>query len=109
MIREATSDLGNVEADSFVGLLVDYAEKRKARVIVRGIRAISDYESEMQLAAINRRLRPGTETIFLVAAEDFAFLSSRMMKEMIALGGDASGFVPPAVAARLNDRCRPSR
>jgi pantetheine-phosphate adenylyltransferase len=101
MIRDATADLKNVEVDAFEGLLVDYAERRGAGVVVRGIRAVSDYESEMQMAAINRRLRPGTETVFLVAAEEFAFLSSRLIKELIALGGDASAFVPAAVAAGL--------
>lgn len=109
MIREATADIKNVEADSFEGLLVEYAAKRGADLIVRGIRAVSDYESEMQMAAINRRLRPGTETVFLLAAEEFGFLSSRLIKELIALGGDASGFVPPSVAARLQDQHRPSR
>jgi pantetheine-phosphate adenylyltransferase len=101
MLGEATTGLPNVEVDSFDGLLVDYAEQRGAQAILRGIRAISDYESEMQMALLNRHLRPGTETIFLMSAEEFSFLSSRMIKEVIKLGGDVSPFVPPAVWQRL--------
>jgi pantetheine-phosphate adenylyltransferase len=102
MLRETTADLPHVEIDSFDGLLVDYAEYRGARAILRGIRAISDYESEMQMALLNRHLRPGTETIFLMAAEEYSFISSRMIKEVIKLGGDVSQFVPSAVARRLH-------
>ena len=104
MLREATTELGHVEVDSFAGLLVDYAELRGAQAIVRGIRAISDYESEMQMALLNRHLRPGTETLFLMAAEEYSFISSRMIKEVITLGGDVSQFVPPAVMDRLKSR-----
>ena len=101
MLREATSDLEGVEVDSFAGLLVDYAERCGAQAILRGIRTTSDYEAEMQMAQINRRLRPGTETIFLAAAEQYSFISSRMIKEVIKLGGDVSQFVPVAIAKRL--------
>lgn len=101
MLREATAGLSHVEVDSFGGLLVDYAGARDAQLILRGIRAISDYESEMQMALLNRHLRPGTETVFLMAAEEYSFISSRMVKELITLGGDASPFVPPCVASRL--------
>ena len=101
MLREATSNISNVEIDSFSGLLVDYAARRSAQAIVRGIRAISDYEIELQMALINRRLRPETETIFLMASEEYSFVSSRMVKEIITLNGDVSSFVPPAVSARL--------
>lgn len=104
MIRAATAHLRGVEVDSFTGLLVDYAASRNASLIVRGIRAISDYEAELQMAAMNRRLRPETETVFLLGSEEFAFISSRMIKEIISLGGDATGFVPPAVAAHLHHR-----
>jgi pantetheine-phosphate adenylyltransferase len=96
----------NVEVDSFDGLLVNYAAKRGANVIVRGIRAISDYESELQMALMNRRLRPETETIFLMAREEFSYVSSRMIKEIFTLGGDVSSFVPPSVAARLYSKLR---
>lgn len=101
MIREATSQVANVEIDSFTGLLVDYAARRQAQAIVRGIRAISDYESELQMALINRRMRPETETIFLMAREEYSFISSRMIKEIITLGGDVSSFVPEQAATRL--------
>ena len=101
MIRESTQDWSNVEVDSFDGLLVDYAARRNANTILRGIRAISDYESELQMALINRRLRPETETIFLMASEENSFISSRMVKEIITLHGDVSSFVPRAVLARL--------
>jgi pantetheine-phosphate adenylyltransferase len=102
MLREATAHLDRVEVDAFEGLLVDYAAKREATLIVRGIRAISDYELELQMAAINRRLRPETETIFLLGNEEHSFISSRMVKEIVSLGGDVSTFVPPAVMKRLS-------
>jgi pantetheine-phosphate adenylyltransferase len=101
MIRESTCGWPNVEVDSFDGLLIDYAAYRNANTIVRGIRAISDYESELQMALINRRMRPETETIFLMASEEHSFISSRMVKEIITLKGDVSTFVPPAVMDRL--------
>ncbi len=101
MIREAASGVSNVEVDSFEGLLVDYAARRGANAIVRGIRAISDYEIELQMAGMNRRMRPETETIFLMAGEEYSFISSRMIKEIVTLGGDVSSFVPAAVASRL--------
>ncbi len=101
MIREAAANFSNVEVDSFNGLLVDYAASRGANAILRGIRAISDYEAELQMALMNRRMRPETETIFLMAREEYSFISSRMIKEIITLGGDVSTFVPDAVANRL--------
>jgi pantetheine-phosphate adenylyltransferase len=104
MIRETTSHLENVQVDSFAGLLIDYASRRGANAILRGIRAISDYETELQMALLNRRMRPETETIFLMAGEEFSFISSRMIKEIITLGGDVSTFVPEPVAARLQKK-----
>lgn len=104
MIRNVTSHFENVEVDSFEGLLIDYAARRGANAILRGIRAISDYETELQMALLNRRMRPETETIFLMAGEEFSFISSRMIKEIITLGGDVSSFVPGAVAARLREK-----
>ena len=101
MIREAAAGLHNVEVDSFEGLLVDYAARRGANAILRGIRAVSDYETELQMALLNRRMRPETETIFLMAREEYSFISSRMIKEIITLGGDVSTFVPATVANRL--------
>jgi pantetheine-phosphate adenylyltransferase len=109
MLGEATAHLPGVEIGSFSGLLVDYAAQRSADVIVRGIRAISDYESELQMALINRRLRPETETIFLMASEEYSFLSSRMVKEIFTLHGDVTAFVPPNVAGRLRSKFPSSR
>jgi pantetheine-phosphate adenylyltransferase len=97
MLRETCAPFSNVEIDTFEGLLVDYARRRDARVILRGIRAVSDYEAELQMAHMNRRMHPEAETIFLLATEDYSFISSRMIKEIITLGGDVSQFVPGAV------------
>ncbi len=102
MLREAVAGYSNVEVDSFAGLLVDYAAEKKAAVIIRGIRAISDYEYELQMALMNRRLRPEIETIFLMASEAHSFLSSKLVKEVFSLGGNISGLVPPAVERRLS-------
>lgn len=104
MLRDAVADLPSVEVDSFDGLLVDYAARRGAGVILRGIRAISDYEYEWQMALMNRRLRPDIETIFLMAGEAHSFISSQMVKEVVRLGGDISDLVPPRVAQRLKHR-----
>jgi pantetheine-phosphate adenylyltransferase len=101
MVREVVQPFANVEVASFEGLLVDYAAARGATLILRGIRAVSDYEYELQMALMNRRLRPELETAFLMAGEATSFLSSRLVKEVAALGGDVSGLVPPAVETRL--------
>jgi pantetheine-phosphate adenylyltransferase len=104
MLRDVTACFGNVEVDSFEGLLVDYAARRNANVILRGIRAISDYEYELQMTLMNRRLRPETETVFLMASEDHSFISSRMVKEVISLKGNVSGLVPATVEERLRKK-----
>lgn len=104
MVREVLRGYPNVEVASFGGLLVEFAASRGARVILRGIRAISDYEYELQMALMNRRLAPDIETVFLMAAEDYSFLSARLVKEVVALGGDVSGLVPPLVEERLRKR-----
>lgn len=104
MLREVSARFDNVEIDSFEGLLVDYAGRRNASAFLRGIRAISDYESELQMAHLNRRLRPETETIFLLASEEHSFISSRMIKEIIQLGGEVKQFVPPSVLERLREK-----
>jgi len=104
MLREVLSAFPNVEVDHFEGLLVDYASARGAAVLLRGIRAISDYEKELQMALMNRRLRPEIETLFLMAGEAHSFISSRLVKEVIGLGGNIKGLVPPAVEARLRQR-----
>jgi pantetheine-phosphate adenylyltransferase len=101
MIRQATDSYSNVEVDFFEGLLVDYAARRNADAILRGIRAVSDYESELQMAHRNRRLRAQTETVFLLSTAEYSFISSRMIKEIITLGGDVSQFVPDLVLQRL--------
>jgi len=94
----------NVEIDVFEGLLVDYAKQKKAQVIVRGIRAISDYEYEFQMALMNRRLAPEIETVFMTPAERYSYLSSRLVKEIAELGGSVSGLVPELVEKRLKQR-----
>ena len=104
MLREAVAKHSNVIVESFDGLLADYAAKRGARLIVRGIRAVADYEYELQMALMNRRLRPEVETVFLLAAEAYSFLSSRLVKEVIGLGGNIHGLVPPAIEDRLKLR-----
>jgi len=104
MLREAVSEIPHVEVDSFDGLLVDYATAKKASVILRGIRAWTDYEYELPMALMNRRLKPGIETVFLMAGEAYAFISSRLVKEVIRLGGDITGLVPPNVEVRLKHR-----
>jgi pantetheine-phosphate adenylyltransferase len=104
MLREVVGGFSNVEVDSFDGLLVDYAAARQATVILRGIRAISDYEYELQMALMNRRLRPEIETVFMMAGEAYSFISSRLVKEVFSLGGNISGLVPPPVEQRLRRR-----
>jgi pantetheine-phosphate adenylyltransferase len=104
MLQNVLTPFPNVDVDCFEGLLVDYAAGRGARVIIRGIRAVSDYEYELQMALMNRRLRPELETMFLMAGEAFSFISSQMVKEVIRLGGNVSGLVPPLVETRLKDR-----
>lgn len=109
MLREAVVGMDNVEIDSFDGLLAEYAARLRARVILRGIRAISDYEHELQMALMNRRLRPDIETMFLLAGEGNSFISSRLVKEVARLGGNVSGLVPPAVEKRLAARFSESK
>lgn len=104
MLREVAHRFPNVEVDAFEGLLVDFASNSGASVIFRGIRAVSDYEYELQMALMNRRLRPEIETVFLMAGEAYSFISSRLVKEVIKLGGNISGLVPPFVEERLKRR-----
>jgi pantetheine-phosphate adenylyltransferase len=102
--REVFHDLPNVEVDTFDGLLVDYARRKGARVIVRGLRAISDFEYEMQMALMNRRLNQEVETVFMMPAEPYTYVSSRLVKEIVALGGTVHGLVPDIVEAHLRDK-----
>jgi pantetheine-phosphate adenylyltransferase len=104
MLRESTSELGNVSVATFEGLMVEYARQIGASVVLRGIRAISDYEYEFRMALMNRRLAPEIETVFLQPAGRYSFISSRMVKEVFSFGGDVIGLVPPNVFKRLRDR-----
>jgi pantetheine-phosphate adenylyltransferase len=104
MLRETTSAWPNVEVDSFHGLLADYARRKEARVILRGIRAVSDYEYELQMALMNRKLAPQVETVFMLPAEAYSFLSSRLVREVARLGGSLRGLVPPPVEERLKNK-----
>jgi pantetheine-phosphate adenylyltransferase len=99
----------NVEVDLFHGLLVDYAQKKQAQVIVRGIRAVTDYEYEFQMALMNRRLNPNIETVFMMPAEKYSYLSSRLVKEIAELGGSVAGLVPDSVEKRLKQRFEKAR
>jgi pantetheine-phosphate adenylyltransferase len=101
MLTEATRKFENVEIDLFDRLLVDYVQQRKAQVILRGIRAISDYEYELQMALMNRKLAPHVETVFMMPAESYSYLSARLVREIARLGGDVSSLVPAAVLERL--------
>jgi pantetheine-phosphate adenylyltransferase len=104
MLSEVVTDVPNVEIDCFNGLLVEYATAKGATVLLRGIRAVSDYENELQMALMNRRLKPEIETVCLMSNEAQSFISSRLVKEVISLGGNISGLVPPSVEARLRNR-----
>jgi pantetheine-phosphate adenylyltransferase len=104
MLEEVVRPYPNVEVTSFEGLLVDYAAARGANVILRGIRALSDYEYELQMALMNRRLNPSVETVFLLASEAHSFISSQLVKEVASLGGNVAGLVPPAVGERMKRR-----
>jgi pantetheine-phosphate adenylyltransferase len=104
MLREVVQVYPNVAVDSFEGLLVEHAAVQSATVLLRGIRAISDYEYELQMALMNRRLRPDIETVFLMANEVYSFISSRLVKEVFGLGANISGLVPPSVEDRLRRR-----
>ena len=104
LVKKAVADLPNVEADSFNGLLVEYVAAKKARAIVRGLRAVSDFEIEFQLALMNRKLDESIETIFMMPKDTYTFLSSRIVKEIARLGGDIHQFVPPNVQAALQKK-----
>ena len=106
MITQATRDLPNVRVSAFGGLLVDYARQCGATVIVRGLRAITDFEYEFQMAQMNRTLAPAIDTVFLMTAQQYAYVSSRVVKEIARFGGDIGALVPPAVAAQVRDRIR---
>jgi pantetheine-phosphate adenylyltransferase len=102
--REVFRHQPSVEVDTFDGLLVDYVERRQAQVIVRGLRAVSDFEFEFQMALMNRRLNPTIETVFMMPAEQYTYISSRLIKEVFALGGRVHGLVPELVEERLRGK-----
>jgi pantetheine-phosphate adenylyltransferase len=104
MLREATRGMENVEVDTFSGLLVDYAMQKGARALLRGIRAFSDYEYELQMALMNRKLQPELETVFMMPRLSYTYLSSRLVKEVFRLGGSVKDLVPPLVARRLQEK-----
>ena len=103
-LRDAVASWDNVVVDAFDGLLVDYAKRTGASLILRGLRAVSDFEYELQMAMMNRRLAPDLETAFLMPNETFSYVSSRLVREVARLGGDVSGLVPPAVAKALGEK-----
>ena len=100
-IREVFQGRGNVEVDTFNGLLVEYAQRKNASVLVRGLRAVSDFEYEFQMALMNRHLAPGLETVFMMPDEKYTYISSRLIKEVFMLGGAIEGLVPPLVEEKL--------
>ena len=102
--RQVFAAYPNVEVDTFEGLLVDYARRKRAHVIVRGLRAVSDFEYEMQMALMNRHLQPDVETVFMMPAEPYTYVSSRLVKEVVALGGSVADLVPAIVEARLREK-----
>jgi pantetheine-phosphate adenylyltransferase len=106
MVASATSDLPNVRVDTFEGLLVDYARRAGASVIVRGLRAVSDFEYELQMAMMNRRMNDEVETVFMMPSESYSYVSSRLVREVVMLGGSVDGLVPAEVARALSVRLK---
>ncbi len=104
MLEAVTFDWKNVEVEIFEGLLMDYARARNAKVVLRGIRAVSDYEYELQMAMMNRKIEPQIETVFMLPGEAYSYLSSRLVKELARLGGPVKGLVPPLVEERLRSK-----
>ena len=102
--KEAFSGNANVEVDTFDGLLVEYARRRRAGVIVKGLRAVSEFEYDLQTALMNRKLNPEVETVFMMPTEPYTYVSSRLVKEVVALGGSVHGLVPESVEKRLRDK-----
>lgn len=104
MLEKMVHPFKNVHVDTFEGLLADYAMQKGAKAVLRGIRAISDYEYELQMALMNRKLQPQLETVFMMSAEAYSYLSSRLVKEVFRLGGSVSGLVPELVEKRLHEK-----
>jgi pantetheine-phosphate adenylyltransferase len=108
MMEAMTEPWKNVSVDTFEGLMVDYAVKVRATAVLRGIRAISDYEYELQMALMNRKLAPNLETVFMMPAEAYSYLSSRLVREIAQLGGAVKGLVPDLVQQRLREKLEPA-
>ena len=108
MLEELTADFKNVQVDTFDGLTVDYAARVGAKAVLRGIRAISDYEYELQMALMNRKLHPELETVFMMPAEQYSYLSSRLVREVAQLGGSIQDLVPEMVERRLREKLDPA-
>jgi pantetheine-phosphate adenylyltransferase len=109
IIRDVFRDKPNVQVETFDGLLVDYAHRKNANVLVRGLRAVSDFEYEFQMALMNRHLAPGLETVFMMPAEQYTYISSRLIKEVFMLGGEVTGLVPPVVEEQLREKAKGRR
>jgi pantetheine-phosphate adenylyltransferase len=108
MLCEVLKGRATIEVDTFDGLLVDYARTKRARIVVRGLRGVTDFDGEVQMALMNRKLDAEIETVFLTPSESHAYISSRLVREIATLGGSLAGLVPPAVATRLAAKRRPS-
>ena len=109
ILRDVFKGRDNVQIETFNGLLVDYAQQKQASVIVRGLRAVSDFEYEFQMALMNRHLAPGLETVFMMPAEQYTYISSRLIKEVFTLGGEITGLVPPLVEEKLRAKQQSKR
>ena len=109
IIRDVFKGKPNVQVETFDGLLVDYAQRKEANVLVRGLRAVSDFEYEFQMALMNRHLAPGLETVFMMPAEQYTYISSRLIKEVFTLGGEVTGLVPPVVEEQLREKAKGRR
>ena len=109
MVRQLVTQMPNVRVETFTGLTVDFVRAHQAQVILRGIRTVSDFEYEFQMALTNRQLAPDVETVFVMSDQRYAFISSRLIKEAVTHGGDVSAFVPPAVAQALSQKLAGSR
>ena len=108
MLRELTADLGNVRIDTFDGLMVEYAKSIEATCVLRGIRAVSDYEYELQMALLNRKLEPTLETVFMMPADKYSYVSSRLVREVAHVGGPVKGLVPEIVEQKLRAKLDPA-
>ena len=108
MLRELTADLGNVRIDTFDGLMVEYAKSIEATCVLRGIRAVSDYENELQMALLNRKLEPTLETVFMMPADKYSYVSSRLVREVAQAGGPVKGLVPEFVEQKLREKLDPA-